>query len=145
MIQIATKAQGIHSFIEVDWLHFIETIMFWASIHVQCMSFRQAVRSGENGKSLPVKSMLGFFSTSNEVFFNSHTELYTPVSRKAHRIICQWSVHYCTSMEQCWQYSLVTIYRTRPPGSTLRYSVAFSILPHPYLLQLNAYAVNYPS
>ena len=42
------------SFLEVDWLHFIEAALFWASIHVQCMSFRQAVRSAENGESLPV-------------------------------------------------------------------------------------------
>ncbi|KAL7441333.1 hypothetical protein ACHAXH_005791, partial [Discostella pseudostelligera] len=53
MVAIAIKAQGIHSYLEVDWLHFIESIMFWASIHVQCMSFRQAVLSVENGKSLP--------------------------------------------------------------------------------------------
>lgn len=30
--------------------------MFWASIHVQCMSFRQAVLSVEDGKSLPASS-----------------------------------------------------------------------------------------
>lgn len=56
MVSIATKAQGIRSYLEVDWLHFIETIMFWASIHVQCMSFRQAVLSVEDGKSLPASS-----------------------------------------------------------------------------------------
>lgn len=56
MVAIATKAQGIHSYLEVDWLHFIESIMFWASIHVQCVSFRQAVLSVENGNSLPVRS-----------------------------------------------------------------------------------------
>ena len=54
MITIAKNAPGIQSFLEVDWLHFIEAIMFWASIHVQCMSFRQAVLSVENNKSLPV-------------------------------------------------------------------------------------------
>lgn len=54
MISIAKKAHGIHSYLEIDWLHFIETIMFWASIHVQCMSFRQAVLSLESNKTLPV-------------------------------------------------------------------------------------------
>jgi hypothetical protein len=54
MISVAKNAPGVQSFLEVDWLHFIETIMFWASIHVQCMSFRQAVLSVENNKSLPV-------------------------------------------------------------------------------------------
>jgi hypothetical protein len=54
MISVAKNAPGVQFFLEVDWLHFIETIMFWASIHVQCMSFRQAVLSVENNKSLPV-------------------------------------------------------------------------------------------
>ncbi|KAL9179405.1 hypothetical protein ACHAXT_008695, partial [Thalassiosira profunda] len=53
MVSIAKNADGIASFLEVDWLHFIEAVLFWASIHVQCMSFRQAVRSVENGESLP--------------------------------------------------------------------------------------------
>lgn len=53
MVTIATKAPGIHSFLEVDWLHFIEAVMLWSSIHVQCMSFRQAVLSVEKGKPLP--------------------------------------------------------------------------------------------
>ena len=54
MISIVKKAPGVESFLEVDWLHFIEAIMFWASIHVQCMSFRQAVVSIENEDPLPV-------------------------------------------------------------------------------------------
>jgi hypothetical protein len=58
MISVAKNAPGVQSFLEVDWLHFIEAILFWASIHVQCISFRQAVLSIENSKSVPVSDTL---------------------------------------------------------------------------------------
>ncbi len=60
MISIAKNAQDINSFLEIDWLHFVEAALFWASIHVQCMSFRQSVRAIERNDMLPVS--LDFFS-----------------------------------------------------------------------------------
>ena len=92
MVKIVTKVPGVHSFLEVDWLHFIETIMFWASTHVQCMSFRQAVLSVENGKSLPASSEIicCFFSIYYVGCFTSQNN--SPL-RRAHRVTRPWSEH----------------------------------------------------
>ena len=54
MISIAKRTAGVKSILEIDWLHFIETFLFWSSIHVQCMSFRQSVRAIEKHELLPV-------------------------------------------------------------------------------------------
>jgi len=54
MISIAKRTAGVNSLLEIDWLHFIEAFMFWSSIHVQCMSFRQSVRAMEKHEPLPV-------------------------------------------------------------------------------------------
>lgn len=54
MISIAKRTAGVKSILEIDWLHFIEAFMFWSSIHVQCMSFRQSVRAIEKHEPLPV-------------------------------------------------------------------------------------------
>ncbi|KAL7463721.1 hypothetical protein ACHAXS_004079 [Conticribra weissflogii] len=59
MIAVAKNAPGVQSFLEVDWLHFIETFLFWASIHVQTMSFRQAVLAVERKEPLP-KSVISY-------------------------------------------------------------------------------------
>jgi len=53
---VKSSSPDIHSILQVDWLHFIETVLFWASIHVQCMSFREAVGAvGRGEPSLPVR------------------------------------------------------------------------------------------
>jgi hypothetical protein len=53
---VKSSSLDIHSILQVDWLHFIESVLFWASIHVQCMSFREAVEAVERGEpSLPVR------------------------------------------------------------------------------------------
>ncbi len=57
MIAVAKNAPGVQSFLEVDWLHFIETFLFWASIHVQTMSFRQAVLAVERKEPFPVSHL----------------------------------------------------------------------------------------
>ena len=54
MIEITKRTVGVTSILEIDWLHFIEAFMFWSSIHVQCMSFRQSVRAMEKNVPLPV-------------------------------------------------------------------------------------------
>ena len=54
MIKIAERTAGVTSILEIDWLHFIEAFLFWSSIHVQCMSFRQSVKAVEKNISLPV-------------------------------------------------------------------------------------------
>ncbi len=54
MIEITKRTVGVTSILEIDWLHFIEAFMFWFSIHVQCMSFRQSVRAMEKNVPLPV-------------------------------------------------------------------------------------------
>lgn len=51
---VKSSSPDIRSILQVDWLHFIETFLFWASIHVQCISFRDAVGSVERGEDLPV-------------------------------------------------------------------------------------------
>lgn len=55
MVSLVKNTPGVNSFIEVDWLHFTEALIFWASIHVQAISFRQALFSVENGDTLPVR------------------------------------------------------------------------------------------
>ena len=55
MVSLVKNTPGVGSFLEVDWLHFTEVFLFWASIHVQAMAFRQAVLSVENGDTLPVR------------------------------------------------------------------------------------------
>ncbi|KAL3779024.1 hypothetical protein HJC23_011463 [Cyclotella cryptica] len=55
---VKSSSPDIHSILQVDWLHFIETVLFWASIHVQCMSFREAVGAVERGDpSLPASAL----------------------------------------------------------------------------------------
>ncbi len=54
MIEIAKRTVGVTSILEIDWLHFTEAFLFWSSIHVQCMSFRQSVRAIEKDTPLPV-------------------------------------------------------------------------------------------
>ena len=54
MITIAKKAAGVNSILEIDWLHFIEAFLFWSSIHMQCISFRQSVRAIEKHEPLLV-------------------------------------------------------------------------------------------
>mmetsp|Transcript_10334 Transcript_10334/g.15566 ORF Transcript_10334/g.15566 Transcript_10334/m.15566 type:complete len:344 (+) Transcript_10334:33-1064(+) len=57
MISIAKRTAGVSSLLEIDWLHFIEAFMFWSSIHVQCMSFRQSVRAMEKHEPLPKSTL----------------------------------------------------------------------------------------
>jgi hypothetical protein len=71
MISIAkSSSPDIHSILQVDWLHFIESFMFWASIHVQCISFRDSVGSVEKDEKLPVSC------TRNRLLYYHKTGLY---------------------------------------------------------------------
>ncbi|KAL7521014.1 hypothetical protein ACHAWX_005709 [Stephanocyclus meneghinianus] len=55
---VKSSSPDIHSILQVDWLHFIESVLFWASIHVQCMSFREVVGNVERGEpSLPASAL----------------------------------------------------------------------------------------
>jgi hypothetical protein len=54
---VKSSSVDIHSILQVDWLHFVESVLFWSSIHVQCMAFREAVESVENGEALPVSTL----------------------------------------------------------------------------------------
>jgi hypothetical protein len=54
---VKSSSVAIHSILQVDWLHFVESVLFWSSIHVQCMAFREAVESVENGEALPVSTL----------------------------------------------------------------------------------------
>jgi hypothetical protein len=54
---VKSSSPDIRSILQVDWLHFMETFLFWASIHVQCISFRDAVGSVERGDGLPVSAL----------------------------------------------------------------------------------------
>lgn len=64
MIEITKRTEGVTSILEVDWLHFIEAFMFWFSIHVQCMSFRQSVKAMEKNVPLPVSESRSAFTSA---------------------------------------------------------------------------------
>ena len=57
MIATVKSSPNIHSILQVDWLHFVETVLFWTAIHVQCISFRDAVDCVERRASLPVSAL----------------------------------------------------------------------------------------
>jgi len=95
MISISKRTAGVKSILEIDWLHFIESFMFWSSVHVQCMSFRQSVRAMETHEPLPVSfkssSLLYSYFSRYEVRVSNHdVPVISNMTRKVHLSIHRW-------------------------------------------------------